>query len=144
MKKTEMSIIPTRDHAFASALIQRNMGGYFEALGLRWDEALFARQWREMESYLLVRDDCPVGLLCLDPTWAACHIRELQIEPAWQRQGLGAVALDFALSRAVQAGSAALRLRVFCRNPAVAFYARHGLGIVETGTHTLVMERRLD
>ncbi|MFI0471935.1 GNAT family N-acetyltransferase [Halomonas sp. HMF6819] len=136
-------IQPTRDRAFASRLIQRNMAGYYEALGMHWEEALFARQWREMESYQLVFDDRPVGLLCLDAFDDACHIRELQIDPAWQRCGLGAAALDFALSRAGQVGSAALRLKVFCINPAVAFYARHGFRIVKTEVNVHFMQRRL-
>ncbi|MCP1312902.1 MULTISPECIES: N-acetyltransferase [unclassified Halomonas] len=143
MRRTRASIQPTRDRAFASALIQRNMGGYYQTLGLHWDETLFARQWRTMESYQIVLEGRSVGLLCLDPTPLACYLRELQIAPGWQRRGVGRAAVNFAASRARKAGSAALRLRVFCINPAVAFYARLGFEIVDTADGTHYMERRL-
>ncbi|WNL39935.1 GNAT family N-acetyltransferase [Halomonas sp. PAMB 3264] len=134
----------TSDKAFAADLIRRNMAGYFDALGMHWDDALFARQWREMESYQLLVEGSPVGLLCLDPASNACTIRELQIASAWRSQGLGTAAIGFAETRARRAGSATLRLRVFTLNPAVALYRRLGFGVVttEAGAHT--MEKRLD
>ncbi|WP_447956065.1 GNAT family N-acetyltransferase [Vreelandella sp. EE7] len=132
---------PTRDKAFASRLIQHNMMCYYKRLDMHWDDAVFDRDWRELESYQLVIDTCPVGLLCINRDDHAYYIRELQIAPTWQRQGLGAAAIRFTHDKARREGVSALRLRVFCINPARALYERMGFHIRKTQDNTHYMER---
>ncbi len=136
-------IRPTNDKAFAETLIRHNMAAYHQQLGWHWDTALFDQQWRELESYELVVNATPVGVLCLQQEHSAYHIRELQIAPSWQRQGLGTAALHFAEAHARQAGIHWLRLRVFSINPAMALYERMGFRVLTTEGGVQAMERRI-
>jgi ribosomal protein S18 acetylase RimI-like enzyme len=119
------------------------MSGYYDQLDMRWDTDLFDRQWGELDSYALIINACPVGLLCINHNEHAYYIRELQIEPHWQRQGLGEAAIRHVVDIARRAGIPLLRLRVFGINPAVALYERVGFRICKTEGHTHYMERRV-
>tara|TARA_R110000824_G_scaffold50961_1_gene142088 strand:- start:89842 stop:90267 length:426 start_codon:yes stop_codon:yes gene_type:complete len=136
-------IQPTNDKAFAEELIRQNMSGYYIQLNMRWDTDLFDRQWDELDSYALVINASRVGLLCINHDEDAYYIRELQIAPPWQRQGLGTAAIRFTAETAQQAGIRLLRLRVFCINPAIALYERMGFRILKTAGRMHAMERRI-
>ena len=136
-------IQPTNDKAFAEELIRQNMSGYYTQLNMRWDTDLFDRQWDELDSYALVINASRVGLLCINHDEDAYYIRELQIAPPWQRQGLGTAAIRFTAETAQQAGIRLLRLRVFCINPAIALYERMGFRILKTAGGMHSMERRI-
>ncbi|MCH4811071.1 GNAT family N-acetyltransferase [Vreelandella neptunia] len=136
-------IRPTDDKAFAEKLIRQNMSGYYKQLDMRWDTDLFDRQWGELDSYALVMNASRVGLLCINHDQDAYYIRELQIAPQWQRQGLGTAAICFTADTAQQSGIQLLRLRVFCINPAIALYQRMGFKILKTAGGMHAMERRI-
>lgn len=133
----------TNDKAFAEQLIRQNMSGYYKQLDMRWDTALFDKQWDELDSYELVINASPVGLLCINHDEAAYYIRELQIDQKWQRQGLGTAAIRYTEEIAQQSGIRLLRLRVFCINPAIALYQRMGFRILKTAKGMHAMERRI-
>ena len=136
-------IRPTDDKVFAETLIRQNMSAYYQQLGMHWDSALFDQQWRELDSYELVINAHPVGLLCINHDSTAYYIRELQIDQQWQRQGLGTAAIRYTEDIAQQAGIHLLRLRVFCINPAIALYERMGFQTFKTEDNTHYMQRRL-
>ncbi|WP_417419988.1 GNAT family N-acetyltransferase [Halomonas sp.] len=136
-------ILPTSDKDFAEQLIRQNMSGYYDQLDMHWDSALFDSEWRTLESYQLVINAHPVGLLCINQDTEACYIRELQIAPQWRRQGLGTAAIHYTVDRARKLGIDTLRLRVFCINPAVALYERMGFHIRKTEDNTHYMQRRI-
>ncbi|MEA2117212.1 GNAT family N-acetyltransferase [Halovibrio sp. HP20-50] len=133
----------TDDKAFAEKLIRQNMGAYYKQLGMRWDTALFDKQWGELDSYELVINASRAGLLCINHDEAAYYIRELQIDQKWQRHGLGTTAIRFTEEIAQQSGIRLLRLRVFCINPAIALYERMGFSVRKTESNTHYMERRI-
>jgi len=134
----------TNDKAFAENIIILNMSAYYEQLDMRWDTALFDKQWNELDSYELVINASPVGLLCINHDETAYYIRELQIDQKWQRQGLGTAAIRYTEEIAQQAGIHLLRLRVFCINPAIALYERMGFRVRKTEGGTHYMEKRID
>lgn len=134
-------IRPTDDKAFAESIILKNMSAYYNQLNMRWDTALFAKQWDELDSYELIIDASRVGLLCINYDENAYYIRELQIDHKWQRQGLGTKAIRYTEEMAKQADIRLLRLRVFCINPAITLYQRMGFRICKTEHNTYSMER---
>lgn len=134
-------IQPTKDKAFAESIILQNMSAYYKQLDMRWDTALFAKQWGELDSYELVMDASRVGLLCLYHDDRAYYIRELQIDPSWQRRGLGTAAIRYVEDLARQADIGSLRLRVFRINPARHLYQRLGFRVIKTDGDVLAMER---
>ncbi|MGP9766524.1 GNAT family N-acetyltransferase [Halomonas sp. AOP13-D3-9] len=136
-------IRPTNDKAFAENIIIQNMSAYYKQLDMRWDTALFDKQWGELDSYELVINASRVGLLCINHDEAAYYIRELQIDQKWQRQGLGTAAIRYTEKIVKQAGIPLLRLRVFCINPASALYERMGFHVRKTEGGTHYMERRI-
>ncbi|RUR33633.1 GNAT family N-acetyltransferase [Vreelandella nanhaiensis] len=136
-------IRPTNDKRFAEQLIRQNMSSYHEQLDMHWSSALFDSEWRTLESYQLIINTCPAGLLCINQDAQALYIRELQIVPKWQRQGLGTAAIRYTMDRARQADIDTLRLRVFCINPAAALYERMGFHVRKTENNTHYMERRI-
>ncbi|MGP9652857.1 GNAT family N-acetyltransferase [Halomonas sp. AOP35-4E-18] len=136
-------IRPTNDKAFAENIIRQNMSAYYKQLDMRWNTALFDKQWSELDSYELVIKASRVGLLCINHDENAYYIRELQIDQKWQRQGLGTAAIRYTEEIAKQAGIHLLRLRVFCINPASALYERLGFRVSKTEGGTHYMERRI-
>ncbi|WP_280564348.1 GNAT family N-acetyltransferase [Chromohalobacter sp. 48-RD10] len=131
------------DKYFVEQLTRRNMETYYKKLGIRWDKKAFDKNWCEFESYEIVINDCQVGVLRLSHDNAAYYIRDLQIKPSWQRQGVGVKAIDHTFELAQQAGFQLLRLRVFCENPAVNLYKRRGFRIYKTEGGTHYMEREV-
>ncbi|MDN3561167.1 GNAT family N-acetyltransferase [Vreelandella neptunia] len=136
-------IRPTDDKAFAENIIIQNMSAYYNQLDMRWDTALFAKQWGELDSYELIISASRVGLLCINHDENAYYIRELQIDQKWQRQGVGTAAIRYTEEIAKQAGIHLLRLRVFCINPASALYERMGFHVRKTEGGIHYMERRI-
>ncbi|NYS59179.1 GNAT family N-acetyltransferase [Vreelandella salicampi] len=137
-------IRPTNDKAFAENLIRQNMAAYHKQFDMRWETALFDKQWDELDNYELVVGDCRAGVLLLNHDEHAYYIRELQIDPQWQRQGIGAEAIRYVMERAQQAGINLIRLRVFCINPAIALYERMGFRVRKTEGGTHYMERSIN
>lgn len=132
-----------KDKSFVEQLTRRNMAAYYARLGISWDCTLFDKNWNEFENYEIAVNGCSVGVLRLSHDGTAYYIRDLQLEQAWQGQGLGSQAINYAVEVARRSGIRLLRLRVFCENPATALYERMGFRIckIEGGTH--YMEREL-
>lgn len=137
----EAIIRRTDDKEFAERIIRQNMSAYYKQLDMHWDTDLFDKQWGDLDSYELVINASRVGLLCINHDANAYYIRELQIAPEWQRQGLGTTAIRYTMEIAQQAGIRLIRLRVFSINPATALYERMGFRICKTEDNTHYMER---
>lgn len=132
-----------KNMAFVEQLTRRNMEPYYKELGISWDHTVFEKNWSEFETYEIILNNCRVGVLRLSHDESAYYIRDLQIEPSWQHQGLGSQAISYTVEVAKKAGFQILRLRVFCINPAVALYERKGFRICKTEGGTHYMEREL-
>lgn len=139
----QFSIRPAYDKTFAENLIRQNMTVYYQQLDMRWDTALFDKNWNELDCYELVVDGGRVGILLLNHDEKAYYIRELQIVDKWQRQGIGSKAIRYVMEIALQASLNAIRLRMFYINPAIALYERMGFCICKTESGTHYMERRV-
>ena len=108
------------------ALTRSNLSAYLAARGTPWDSGLYLASWREFENLMILADGRVAGVLRLLAAGDALEIRDLQVVPACQGQGIGSWAIGQARSRAADRGFGMVRLRVFEENPARVLYARLG------------------
>ncbi len=85
------------------------------------------------DSHIILRDRKPIGLLkmgvvSLKGTKKSLHIRQLQILPEYQGQGIGSKVLTVVKKRALQL-HLPITLNVLLKNPARGLYLRHGFQI---------------
>tara|TARA_R110001583_G_scaffold1282_3_gene10530 strand:- start:910 stop:1377 length:468 start_codon:yes stop_codon:yes gene_type:complete len=85
------------------------------------------------DSHIILRDRKPIGLLklgvvSLKDTSKSLHIRQLQILPQYQGQGIGSKVLAVVKKRALQL-QLPITLNVLLKNPARGLYLRHGFQI---------------
>ncbi|OOE51388.1 GNAT family N-acetyltransferase [Salinivibrio kushneri] len=127
----DVAIGPTTDAKYSQRLTQENMALYYEARNIAWDPQRFMESWRVFDNYEIRHERKRCGVIRLKSDGETLFIRDLQIEPSKQRQGIGREAITWAMAYAQTSGYAQLALRVFAENPAVSLY--QALGFVETG-----------
>ena len=130
------------DFAFCEHLSRSNMAGYRAARGIAWDPARFGASWTAFENLMIVAGDEAIGLLRLLPEGEALGLRDLQIVPAHQQQGVGGWAVRQAQTIALQRAHLGLLLRVYQENPARALYIRLGFVVEAEAEGTLHMAWR--
>lgn len=117
------------DIAFCEALSRNNMARYHAARGVAWNRKRFVATWSEFENHMLLADGELAGAIRLLANNDALDIRDLQVLPTWQNQGIGSWAIAWARAEAVRRGFPRVGLRVFADNPAMRLYERLGFGI---------------
>lgn len=127
------------DFAFCEHLSRTNMAGYLAARAIAWDPERFRASWESFENLVMMAAGERIGLLRLLPEGEALGLRDLQVAPVWQRQGVGGWAVREAQALAVQRGHPRLQLRVYAGNPARALYARLGFTVASESDGTLHM-----
>ena len=132
------------DYAFCEMLSLSNMKRYLDARSIPWDPQRFAQNWPQFENYILCRSTENVGLLRLLELEGYLEIRDLQLLPAFQSQGIGSWAISQTACLAQQRAISALRLRVYEENPAQALYRRHGFEVVALEARVIHMVKKLD
>jgi len=105
---------------------RENMKPTYDALGLRWDPAMFGASWPTTENYSIFERGVQVGALRLRPESDAIYISDLQIAAESQGRGAGTFALKFVERTARERGLRRIRLRVFTGSAAVRLYERAG------------------
>jgi len=85
------------------------------------------------ESHIILRDRKPIGLIkfgvvALKGTSKSLHIKQLQILPEYQGQGIGSKVLSVVKKKALQL-QLPITLNVLLKNPARGLYLRHGFQI---------------
>jgi ribosomal protein S18 acetylase RimI-like enzyme len=114
------------DIAFCEVLSRGNMAHYHAARGIEWNTELFVSTWNELENHLILADGKVAGLLRLLTVDDTLDIRDLQVLPAWQNQGVGSWAVAWTRAEAARRGLSRVGLRVFADNPALKTYERIG------------------
>ena len=117
------------DAAFCEALNRRNMDRYRAVRQIRRDAELFRRSWAEFDNLLILDDIEPVGLLRLCDEDGTLGLRDLQVVPERQGQGIGTWAVRQTQALALERGSVCVQLRVYEENPAARLYRRLGFEI---------------
>ena len=129
------------DQTFARDLARRGLLGYYDQYGLLWQEEGFDVGWAGRENWLLCRGAQRLGFTSLSRDSQALFVRELHIDPAFQRQGLGRQVLTTVFAMALVQGLQKVRLTVFKSNQAQNLYERLGFKIVGQDECFYWMER---
>ncbi|MEY3195368.1 MAG: hypothetical protein RIQ78_1465 [Bacteroidota bacterium] len=109
--------------AFTLEQFQSEMQHPFSAFWLGWKD-------NQLVAYLKLNYDNHPELLM---TSHSVQVERLYIEPTWQNQGLGALALHFVQEQAKKNGVEWIWLSVWKKNPsAVRFYQRCGFDTIGT------------
>lgn len=114
------------DAPFCEELNRRNMDPYRAVRRIRWDAERFRGSWAEFDNLLILDHIEPVGLLRLCNEDGTLGLRDLQVLPERQGQGIGAWAVRQTQALAVERGAAGVQLRVYQENPAARLYRRLG------------------
>ena len=140
----ELRPATSRDLDFARELTRQNMLPYYIQHDLLWLDEAFNVAWAGRESWLIVRNDGPLGYVSLSRDARALYIRELHVLDTFQGQGAGSWAIDQVFAMACKERRPALRLTVFKNNPAQTLYKRKGLTVVGEDECFLRMQRDTD
>lgn len=124
-----ISFQPCSDLAAAAALTFGNMQHYYQQFGVDWDAKQIEDLTRDLMNLDILADGQIVGVMRLSFDETSCTVRDLQIDPLFQNQGIGAQALDNAKHLAQAQGLKQMQLRVFSISPAVKLYQRYGFTI---------------
>ena len=124
-----ISLQPCSDLAAAAVLTLSNMQDYYQQHDVDWDAKQIEAVTRDLMNFDILADGQIVGVmrLCFDET--SCTVRDLQVIPLYQNQGIGAQALEKAKRMTQKQGLKQMQLRVFSISPAVQFYQRFGFTI---------------
>ena len=118
-----------QDLAFCESLNRGNMSDYLATRDTSWEPDRFLTSWAEFENFIIQLETQYVGLLRLAPEQNGLGLRDLQILPLHQNQGIGSWAVRQAQDIAAQRGFQRLQLRVYEENPAKRMYSRLGFKI---------------
>jgi ribosomal protein S18 acetylase RimI-like enzyme len=125
------------DLGFAASVYLRAMAETLQhAIGLDRDRqaALLLAQWDVVEVSIIVAAGREVGWIQIAPAEAAVFIRNLCIDPAYQRLGIGSVALRQVIADAGERGDA-VTLGVVKGSAARRFYERLGFRQTHDDAH---------
>lgn len=124
----------------SESLSRLNMAAYRAARGISWDPERFRRSWDEFENLAVVRGTQCCGFIRLLPEGDALAIRDIQIAPEFQGQGIGSWAIEQVKHLAAARGYGVVQLRVYPENPAMGLYTR--LGFVPEHVQDTVLHMR--
>ncbi|MCU7553203.1 GNAT family N-acetyltransferase [Alteromonas sp. ASW11-19] len=117
---------PTADEIAAAELTFANMQSYYQRYSVSWDAGQIAAMTAGLNNLDIISDGQRVGVVRLSFEDSVCHLRDLQIKPAFQNTGLGTQTLHAISQLALTANSSELKLKVFQSSPAAALYLRNG------------------
>ena len=121
-------------HAGYRDVVERQFGPWNEAL----QDRLFEEDWDPATKEIIVADGEECGYFTVEYRADDIHVRELVINPRYQRRGIGTLLLQ-GLQEKASAATVPIRLGTFHRNEALQLYRRLGFReIGTTETHVLM------
>ena len=121
-----ISFQPASNLAAAAALTFSNMQSYYQHYGVDWDAQQIEAMTCDLVNLDILADGQVVGVMRLSFDETSCMVRDLQVDPRQQNQGIGAQALSEAKRLAQAKNLQRLQLRVFSISPAARLYRRFG------------------
>jgi ribosomal protein S18 acetylase RimI-like enzyme len=132
-----------QDYDFAWRLYSRTIREITEAL-IGWNEikqsASFADQWRPEEVRVIVTAGTDIGWLQTALVSDTMFIKQMYIDPAYQRMGIGTRVMGIVIAEASKE-QLPVALAVMKNNPAQRLYSRLGFLITHTDRYKFYMQR---
>jgi GNAT superfamily N-acetyltransferase len=122
-------------HACYRDVVERQFGSWDEELQRRF----FAEGWKEGESQIVERDGVPIGVFRREILDDYIFIREIQIHPRAQGEGMGSEILKAQIDEA-RARGLLVRLQVLRMNRAAVLYRRLGFDKTDENDIFIFME----
>ena len=131
----------SKDKPFLLTLRQLTMNDYLKSAGIETSDRYHLSRIDEYfdDSNIIELGEQPIGLLKLSFIKNNIHIRQFQIMPEFQGQGIGSRILTLTQKKAEERGLG-VTLNVLLANPALALYQRKGFRVV--GQNTLEFQMR--
>ncbi len=130
----EFRPVDDRDKEYLRSLHKRCYFGVVSRQFGSWDDAVqaqfFEDEWHPKKMHLLQSNDQLLGMVCWQINDDHIFLDEIQIEPEFQRRGIGTKVISDLASEAHDL-RIPLKLKVLKQNNALPLYL--GLGFVETG-----------
>lgn len=141
-----LKLTPATDEhlTFARDLTRRAMLPYYREFDLLWIEEAYDRAWGWREQWLVVDGERLLGYCSLSQDRHALYLRELHLVPEVRGQGIGTWVLQQLADWTRHRRLPALRLTVFCSNPAKKLYLRQGFVVVGEEECFVRMEQPVD
>ncbi|MEH8016747.1 GNAT family N-acetyltransferase [Rheinheimera muenzenbergensis] len=132
---------PAEDLAKAAHFTLSNMRPYYQQYSVDWDQTQIEKMTQGLVNLDILLQGMLVGVMRLSFDSAECWLRDLQVAPGYQNQGIGAIALAEAERCAKERCCQNLKLRVFKNSPAVHLYQRQGFGLTSEDERFYYMSR---
>lgn len=134
------------DYTFALKLYLETI----KPLAKVWDDwndeeqaARFRSLWRPQDTWIVTLSERNIGWLEFRRTADEIFLKQLYIDPAHQRYGIGSRVLERIFKEHADMAKS-IALFVLRNNSALSFYKRHGFNIVREISSTFVMRRALE
>lgn len=131
-----MKLIPAtkQDKEYFRALCEIVYRDLVETQFGSWDtnteHQKFNKKWKEQEFQKIYLQDELIGGIWIQEFEDYFQLREIQIHPLFQNQGIGTTLLQQLIKRSIETKKE-VRLRVLRQNPAIKLYLRLGFVIVD-------------
>jgi GNAT superfamily N-acetyltransferase len=122
----------------------QNMTSYYERYSVEWDAEQIVEQTKHLNNYEILCDAEVIGVMRLEYFKDSCWLRDLQIAPKFQNQGIGQKALNEAKRKALSSNFTSLSLKVFRISPALTLYKRNNFLITHEDERFYYMELKLE
>ena len=128
------------DYEYTHDLHHGNMIDYVDRYWGGWNSEVYAGDFRPDITWIVEQNDDKAGFFVLAFEHTA-HLLNLQIDPAFQNQGLGTRVVERCETGCGRRGYDTLFLEAFLNNPARALYERLGYDTYEvTDSHYMMMK----
>lgn len=120
-----------KDKIFLLALRKASMNEHLKAAGIILNDQQHQQRIDEFfsDSYIILLNEKPIGLIKLAALIDRIHIRQFQLLPKYQGEGIGSLILNI-VKRKARERQESITLNVLINNPAKLLYQRHDFIII--------------
>ena len=116
-------------------LMQENMSGYHEQIGVSWDSAWIYENYIKNENYVIVKCKQNIGFLSIETIRNSLFVHTVQVQIKFQNQRVGLYVLRMILNIMLIRNLQIITCKVFKDSPVLKIYQRLGFSIIAEEKH---------